>query len=152
MTYVLGAKCTDGVVLVSDTKITTHYGNDDSYDDKITGEIPSVLTALSGSRESFEEFRMRLLEFVREEGKKADKISMDKLLINIGHIMDYLYKHYSNYPFDLLVGKTTNPSILYYFYQDGRLEPVTNYKAIGSGAPYGLIYLKKHFENKSWMK
>ena len=94
--------------LVSDTKITTHYGNDDSYDDKITVEIPSVLTALSGSRESFEEFRMRLLEFVREEGKKADKISMDKLLINIGHIMDYLYKHYSNYPFDLLVGKTTN--------------------------------------------
>jgi len=38
MTYVLGAKCTDGVVLVSDTKITTHYGNDYSYDDKITGE------------------------------------------------------------------------------------------------------------------
>lgn len=112
MTYVLGAKCTDGVVLVSDTKITTHYGNDDSYDDKITGEIPSVLTALSGSRELFEEFRMRLREFVREQGNKADKISMDKLLINIGHIMDYLDKHYSNCPFDLLVGKTTNPNFI----------------------------------------
>ena len=42
MTYVLGAKCTDGVVLVSDTKITTHYGNDDSYDDKITGETKRI--------------------------------------------------------------------------------------------------------------
>jgi len=49
---------------------------------------------------------MRLREFVREQGNKADKISMDKLLINIGHIIDYLDKHYSNYPFDLLVGKS----------------------------------------------
>jgi 20S proteasome alpha/beta subunit len=135
MTYVFGAKCTDGVVLVYDTKITTHYGNDDSYDDKITGEIPSVLTALSGSREPFEEFRMRLWEFVRERVNKADKISMDKLLINIGHILDYLDKHYNNYPFDLLVGKTTNPSILYYFYQDGRLEPVTNYNPCTIAVP-----------------
>ena len=70
MTYVLGAKCTDGVVLVSDTKFTTYSGTDDYYDDKITGEIPSVLTAFSGSREPFEEFRMRLREFVREQGNK----------------------------------------------------------------------------------
>ena len=152
MTYVLGAKCTDGVVLVSDTKFTTYSGTDDYYDDKITGEKPSVLTAFSGSREPFEEFRMRLREFVREHGNKTDRISLDKLIINIGHIMDYLDRHYSNYPFDLLVDKTANPSILYYFYQDGRLESVTNYKAIGSGATHGLIYLKKHFENKSMDK
>ena len=73
MTYILGAKCTDGVVLVSDTKFTYYNGNDEPYDDKITGETPSVLTAFSGSREPFEEFRLRLREFVRKREIKQTK-------------------------------------------------------------------------------
>ena len=39
VTYILGSRCKDGVVLVSDTKITVDGGARYEYEDKLTGEI-----------------------------------------------------------------------------------------------------------------
>ena len=62
MTYILGSRCKDGVVLVADTKITVDDGARYDYDDKITGDIRGVLIGFSGNKEPFTEFGMRLRE------------------------------------------------------------------------------------------
>lgn len=66
MTYALGVECADGVILATDTKFTVNGGSDYVYGHKITGEISGVLTAFAGSREPFEEFRIRLREYASE--------------------------------------------------------------------------------------
>jgi 20S proteasome alpha/beta subunit len=125
MTCILGAKCNDGVVLIADSKFTV-TGKHPVYDDKITGEVPGILTAFSGSREPFEEFRMRFRDYVVTAKEQNKEITIDRILINIGNIMGYLYSHYSNYEFDLLLAMTAKPSFLYYFYQDGRPRGTIN--------------------------
>ncbi len=151
MTYALGIKCGDGAVLAADTKFTVDGGTDYAYGHKITGEIRGVLTAFAGSREPLEEFRMRLREYTAEPEEKRKRL--DQLWIRIKDIMRTLNSHYGNiYSFDVLAGVATNEDIiLRYFYQDGRPEMVDEYKAIGTGAPYGSIYLKTHWHRNITM-
>jgi hypothetical protein len=60
--------------------------------------------------------------------------------------LDSLYGRF--YPFDVLAGiSTTQGSRIKYFYQDGRHEDVKKYKAIGTGAPFGSIYLKRNWNS-----
>jgi 20S proteasome alpha/beta subunit len=144
MTYSLAVKCANGVMLAADTKFTVNGGSDYVYGHKITGEIGGVLTAFAGSREPFEEFRMRLREYTAEPVEKRNRL--DQLLIRIKEIMRTSDNHYSSFKFDVLVEVSTSLGTeLRYFYQDGSPEIVDKYKAIGSGAPYGMVYLKTHW-------
>jgi 20S proteasome alpha/beta subunit len=155
VTYILGSRCKDGVVLVADTKLTVDGGANYDYDDKITGEIRGVLTGFSGDKEPFTEFRMRL----RERGAKLEKelheqasLSTDKINLIISEIMKSLEGHYSRmFAYDILTGISATHSILTYFYQDGRPEDVKKYKAIG-GWQYGSIFLKKNWRSEMNMK
>jgi 20S proteasome alpha/beta subunit len=150
MTYTLAIKCADGVMLAADTKFTVNGGSDYVYGHKITGEITGVLTAFAGSREPFEEFRIRLREYTSEPIEKRNRL--DQLWIRIKEIMRTLDNHYSSFKFDVLVGVSTSVGTeLHYFYQDGRSEIVDKYKAIGSGAPYGMVYLKTHWRKDIFM-
>ena len=63
MTFILGARCQDGIALVADTKFTVEAGSGNEFDWKIAGELHGVLTGFSGAREPFEEFRIRLREY-----------------------------------------------------------------------------------------
>lgn len=142
MTFALAVKCADGAILATDTRFTVNGGSDHVYGHKITGEISGVLTAFAGSREPFEEFRMRLREFTAEPEEKRRRL--DQLWIRIKEIMRSLNQQYSQHEFDVLVATNlvVPHTILRYFYQDGRSEQIEKYKAIGAGAPYGQIYLE----------
>jgi len=79
MTYILGSRCSDGVVIVSDTKFTIDNGAiAPLYDvDKVTGEFPGFITAFSGERHKFERFRGEIREF---RSTHPCQISIDRML------------------------------------------------------------------------
>lgn len=145
MTYVLGARCSDGVVLIADTKMTVNGGVNNKFGDKITGELVGVLTGFSGLRDQFEPFRSQLRELRRSLG---DQITPDTILKSIKDILRSLYSQYgSGLNLELLVAisraKLDEKSILYYFHEDGSYQLIDqDYKAIGA-EPYGEIYLKQ---------
>lgn len=145
MTFILGARCQDGIALVADTKFTVEAGSGNEFDWKIAGELHGVLTGFSGAREPFEEFRIRLREYRLQLEKKEETVTADRVKMMIREIMKSLDSQYGKeYAFDLIVGISESPlSTLHYFYQDGRIEPIKEYKAIGSGGLYSSILLKQ---------
>jgi hypothetical protein len=63
MTYIIGARCKDGVVLVGDKKVT--FSGDiqkDKYEEKIrtTPQFNDVIFSAAGIKELFEEFLLEL--------------------------------------------------------------------------------------------
>jgi 20S proteasome alpha/beta subunit len=82
MTYILGSRCRDGVVLVGDTKITVDNGTGYEYEDKLIGEMKEVLSVIigfSGNKEPFTEFRMRF----RERSSEIEKEALEKKIIDL---------------------------------------------------------------------
>jgi hypothetical protein len=49
LTVCIGAKCSDGPVLIADRKLTDTYGGQPQFRRKIFGDIEHVLTAYAGS-------------------------------------------------------------------------------------------------------
>lgn len=145
MTYVLGARCSEGVVLIADTKMTVNGGVGAKFGDKITGELTGVLTSFSGLRDQFEPFRSQLRELRRSLDKP---ITPDTVLKSIKDVLRSLYSQYGNrLNLELLVGISRadlgEKSLLYYFHDDGLYQHIDDdYKAIGA-EPYGEIYLKE---------
>ena len=48
MTYIVGARCSDGVVLIGDTKVTIDSGADYAYSKKITIPLGNVVMGSAG--------------------------------------------------------------------------------------------------------
>ena len=110
MTYILGSRCKDGLVLVADTKITVDDGARYEYDDKLIGEMEdllSVIIGFSGNKEPFTEFRMRSRERAPEIEKEAlqkQTLSTDRINLIISDIMRSLEGRYHRMIYDIMVG------------------------------------------------
>lgn len=147
MTYVLGSRCSDGVVIVGDTKFTITNGPTEYMYDigKVTGEQPGIISAFAGTRAKFERFRSEIREFVSNySGRIKDGISVDRVLIEISNIIERTSNKFDG--FELLVGISgvyfaDKKSILKHFYTSGGYVPINGYKAIGSEA-YGKVLLR----------
>ena len=141
MTYILGARCTDGVVLVSDSKVSG--GNTPLYEEKLT-EVLTSLAVMGGSGPG------GLIErFLKEIKTQVDnnQIESDEDLINF--IEDRSLELSQKYArrighFGVLIGvRSGYESELHnLFTQNGFMEPVKKYATIGSGEPYGAFLLK----------
>jgi hypothetical protein len=57
LTYILGSRCRDGVVIISDRKVTLGFGDDFDYRDKLYGVLGHVVFGSSGSTDTYEFFR-----------------------------------------------------------------------------------------------
>jgi 20S proteasome alpha/beta subunit len=75
MTYILGFRCLDGVVLIADTKFTTDRGNITfTYDNqKIIAGISGVIMAFAGTRGKFELFQSAITDYI-ETSARCNKI------------------------------------------------------------------------------
>jgi 20S proteasome alpha/beta subunit len=151
MTYILGARCKSGVVLVADKRITVGEGAERIYDNKLFSDVvDGVVIGFSGARRTFEYFRNEIIRSATAYKAKdpLHDIPIPELLSQISDIMYKVDLNYRGDSFDALVGisgtKYRSPSILKYFYQNGTHEPVVDYKAIGSGHPYGSIFLRQN--------
>ena len=57
MTYILGSRCRDGVVMIADRKFTVDYGSSYLHDNKLVHEVAGIVVGFSGSRGVFELFQ-----------------------------------------------------------------------------------------------
>jgi 20S proteasome alpha/beta subunit len=155
MTYILGAKCDDGVVLVADRRVTVDEGSNYEYVEKITSDLNNIIIAYSGSRRVVRSIRNDLLsyklKYQREEDEEPPIHRILQQLEEICHKKNSNFKFYET--FDLLVAISgqglSGSSQLMYFYPDGLYEDVNKFKAIGKGSPHGTVFLNKYSETKN---
>ncbi len=145
MTYILGSRCSDGVVLVADRKVTLGGGATHAYEDKLFSDIFWMVVGSSGVSGLFEKFREKLQTTITDP--KWDK-TVPAFTTQIELITRELNAQYrevlGGQVFDVLLGvKTTAEAVLKYIYPIGFAESVRKYKVIGHGEPYGSFFLKQ---------
>jgi 20S proteasome alpha/beta subunit len=168
MTLILGTRCSDGVVLAADRKLSSigDRGIQYQFGDKITGELDGVLTAFAGDAGAFQVFAMNLRNYVsttrRERieemfrqpfipGRHFDESSptIDQMKIKVSQIQDDFFKKNNKYRCRILMGISSvysrdGLSSLFLFEPDGRCTPITEPIALGSGTPYASYFLKRY--------
>ena len=158
MTLLLGAICTDGVVLAADRKFTS---SNPAYGDKITGELNGILTGFSGDRGNFVLFTTGLKKFVTDYAKSQMREifqspfpNIDSIIWEINHIKTELRHH----KFHVLMGVSgsyfgNQKSRLYHFFDDDGCVPIEySYEALGSGEPYCSYLMKKYYRDSMKME
>lgn len=157
MTYIIGAKTLDGIVMVSDRRIIL---SDTEYKEgnKIFNPIKDVVIGCAGFK--------GIIDDLKEETTKRLNMSQTTLekIITIESIIKELNERYKprlseifpkNFPenkiklIECLVVISEKPKTrLFKIFSIGYHEEISgnNYCAIGSGKPYGAVFLKRTYE------
>lgn len=77
MTFILGARCADGVVLIGDTLILG--SKDSSFGHKIFSPFPGAVIAVDGLG-IFELLKYNILDFVESKGLINNPVSIERSL------------------------------------------------------------------------
>ena len=76
MTYILGARCKDGVTLVGDTKVTGDGGADFAYEKKITVQpLTNIVMGSAGIGGLYKEFQNRIVSAILQMEKEKERNS-----------------------------------------------------------------------------
>jgi len=145
LTYILGSRCIDGVVLVGDRKVTLSGGTDFDFEDKILMDVEPMVVGSSGVSGLFDKFRSQVGTLVQSHQAGME---IQKFISEIEKITKTLNDSYheilQEQVFDVLLAfKLPRFSALQYIYPFGFAEGVRKYRAIGHGEPYGSILLKQ---------
>ncbi len=159
MTFILGAKCVDGVVLVGDTKITVDEGTNE-YGKKLFRPFTSVVMGASGASGLFSSFQNRMTVSVRDqEAKKINLNDHEKLKTIAENVIREMHKIYEQdrhflvgYLNVLMAIRVNIIPELVNFTGLGLPEPVNKIKVIGHGRPYGALFIKKMWNEKMTME
>jgi 20S proteasome alpha/beta subunit len=150
VTFILGCRCKNGVVLVADKKITSiNEVNSIKFEfkQKIFGVIRHVVFGGSGSTDTFELFR----DYIIDQVKSSKDITFDNVIIKLADLVldinkkrDFRRELY----FELLVAiqdPKDKPSTLTRITGYGTKHLVTEYHALGMGGNYVT-----HILENSW--
>lgn len=163
MTFILGARCTDGVVLIGDTKITIDEGADYTYGQKISRPFPNgpVIMGAAGMGGLYKDFSNRVLSSIMEMENRKDQYTpitteeQFEVLVNrvirgmhddFGEDRHIILNNLMVMCASRINGKT---GVLTVFTPYGFPEPVMKARAIGHGEPYGALFLKKMWREKT---
>jgi 20S proteasome alpha/beta subunit len=147
LTYILGARCKDGIALVGDKKVSRGYGSYE-YEDKIFSDVPNVVIGASGVVSLFDKFRDEISSVARTNAN----IPREDFVREAERIVYKLNNEYAERTF----GQKINLLVAYGVQRVGRLlhittrgvgEVVRRYQVIGSGEPYGAYLLKTMWRN-----
>jgi 20S proteasome alpha/beta subunit len=157
MTYILGARCKDGVVLVGDTKVTIGGGTDVEYAKKITFPLTNVVMGSAGSGGLYKDFQNRVVSKVQREGGVPTKEQFSTLITKEIRGMHEDYgKHNERITYELMILCATRIggpiSDLDVFTGYGYPLPVNQIRAIGHGEPYGALFHKKLWNENMTME
>ncbi len=159
MTYILGARCSDGVVLISDTKVTIEEGADFTYSEKITNPLTTIVMGASGIGGLYKDFQNRIISAViqmeKEKQLNGDTSPLitteEEFYVLVNRIIRNMHEDYAEdrhliiNNLMILCASRVNGlrANLTTFNPYGFPEQVNNYRAIGHGEPYGALFLKK---------
>jgi len=150
MTFILGGRYKDGVVLVADKRITSINVVKSitfEYRQKIFGVLRHVLFASSGSTDTFELFR----DSVIDQGSSRTDIRFDNVLVKLSEIvlgMNRQRGFRDEMLFDLLVGiqyPDNKQSTLTHISAYGTKREIVGYHTHGIGG----VFIP-HFPERSW--
>jgi 20S proteasome alpha/beta subunit len=132
----MGARCSDGVVLVADRKVTImDAGLHHDFVDKLFGVVRHVIFGSSGNTGMFELFRRYATERIRDNIVLIDDIPLrlSEITFELNSRFNFRYET----TFDVLVGiqYPDRASSLTYISPRGETNTISQYMCIGSGAP-----------------
>lgn len=149
MTYLVGAKCTDGIVIVSDSRLIAEY--DVETGNKILQPDENIVVGAAGGTRFFKQFLNQLNDNLKEKPPK----SVNEIITLAEDIIFTLYERY---------GKRTNGESIESFIairdiwkkymihtnnvklfaldKEGSALPIDGIKALGHAEPYGAMFLK----------
>lgn len=144
MTFILGARCSDGVVIVGDRKVT--IGADFEYQDKEQESFKGVVWASSGIKALFNSLNNRVTIQIRKNRPKH----IEDFLVIVEEAYEDMAKIYHNvlkYGLEILIAhrfaQGGKKSVLYYIREVGAAEHIPDFKLIGNGSPYASMLLKE---------
>jgi len=153
MTYILGAKCSDGVVLVGDTKLTIDEGADFEYSKKITFPLTNLAMGAAGSGGLYKDFQNRIVTAVirMQKEKKGVVNTEEEFSTLVSKVIREMHNDYGqdrymiiNNLMILCATRIGGPlADLNQFTGFGYPLPVNDIRAIGHGEPYGAIFHKR---------
>lgn len=144
MTFIMGAKCSDGVVMVGDRRITAGDGSVRELRDKIFFDVDSVVWGAAGVLNYFESFKERVKVAIIDRGGKIPARHFLPLVEDVHGKLIQTYGVYFANRFQILIAPRTGAiTELYCVEEFGGHSTITTYRTIGSGAPYGELFLKK---------
>ncbi|MEX0595670.1 MAG: hypothetical protein WD512_04145 [Candidatus Paceibacterota bacterium] len=159
MTYILGARCCDGVVLVSDTKVTIDNGADFAYTKKLFKPFNSVVMGAAGISGLYASFQDRMNLAVSNDEDQGINVSnvgtMSVIAENVIRNMHDTYKEdrwLITQNFNVIMGMRMGlEAELKCFNGLGTPEPtdLRKPKVIGHGEPYGAMFIKELW-NEDW--
>lgn len=142
MTFILGARCRDGAVLVADRMVSSKDGTIRELGDKLLYDIEFTVYGAAGYLDYSESFKERIRAALRDR-----KIPANQFILLVEDVHSALLKNYGTNVvgnFAVLIASRFGPKSAINFVGGwGGHHPVEKYEAIGSGQPYGEIFLKK---------
>jgi len=141
MTVVIGAKCSDGIVLIADRKLTGKNG-EVRYCEKVVGDLAHVLIGYTGDAQMFDIFRRYTAGDLIIERDGAKRYDLDNLLSKVSNSIRMFNKLVDCKPFKvLMVSHHEKPLELYHIDEFGNHEKVSHgYMAIGSGTEIANMF------------
>ena len=155
VTKIIGAKCSDGVVLVADKKLTDIFDRlPPEFTNKLSGDIRHFLMEYTGLREIFDIFRKAIVgDWLLT--LNSDPYTFDTYVSRCCPMIRSLngIARGPNYSLNILIGKhQLKNTQLYYIDDTGRENKINDYIAIGSGKGEADIMCKKLEHNSITMK
>ncbi len=144
MTYILGSRCSDGVLLVADRKIVENDGSKELFEEKIWVDASEIVTAASGSTVLYRKFRSNVLDYVNERKGGLGLQSFTKELERIVSELNRGYgERVAGGGLEVLVAlkHVSGEWILKIVDQYAVGDDVLRYRAIGTGSPYGSVFM-----------
>lgn len=150
MTYIVGAKCTDGICLVGDTKVTIDGGTDYAYAKKIFSPVSTIVVGAAGASGMYKTFQNRLIvkfQSIMQEKGSTYVISTEKWELLAEEVIHDIAAEYgseivANSFVAIMATRVLPMPDLVRLTALGIPEPISEYSVIGHGEPYGSIILK----------
>ena len=136
---IIGAKCSDGIVLVADRKFTTEFDESVRYDTKLFGDLSHVIMGYTGKENIFKIFRKCIVgDVIINRDSMDNNYTFKDLISKMAQLVKEINQNLSQpnayASFQISVAKHAfKNSVLYYINSDGTTKRVQNYMSIGSG-------------------
>lgn len=142
VTYILGSKCHDGVVLIADRKVT--MGADYTFADKIHNPFTGVVWGTAGYQAFYNDLNNRVTVRLGHT-----PTSIEQFLIIVGEAYEKtvdIYGERVRSQLAILIAQRTRAwAELYYSAYYGAPALIPQFQAIGGGSPFGSILVKEFF-------
>jgi len=149
MTFILGSRCSDGVVLVGDRRVITEDGTFVAYRDKIFGQNGAWVWGSSGIVNLYGSFNDRVsikLQRFAQVNRQEFFVVLEEAFEEMTRLSNYYENQLRWGNLQVLMAiRAGATSTLHLIKSIGRPTQLNGYQVIGSGEPYGSIFLREYW-------